>query len=56
MADLYLRFKVRVENGDNWVPTCLYTLVITNRKQNKEQPFSQLYLAHQFAVSLLMVM
>jgi len=32
MADLYLRFKLRVEVGDNEIQTCVYALVITNRK------------------------
>ena len=32
MADLYLRFKLRVEVGGNEIQTCIYALVITNRK------------------------
>jgi len=36
MADLHLRFKVRVEVGYNKMQTCMYALVITNRNQNKE--------------------
>jgi len=32
MADLYLRFKRRMEVGDNEVQTCIYTLAIINRK------------------------
>jgi len=33
MADLYLKFKLRVKLGDGEVQTCIkYALVITNRK------------------------
>jgi len=32
MAELYLRFKLRVEVGDNEIQTCIYALVITNQK------------------------
>ena len=32
MADLYLRFKFRVEVADNIKQTCIYALVITKRK------------------------
>ena len=32
MAGLYLRFKRRVEVGDNEIQTGIYALVITNRK------------------------
>jgi len=32
MADLYLRFKLRVEVCDSEIQTCVYALVITNRK------------------------
>ena len=32
MADLYLRFKFRVEVVGNIKQTCIYALVITNRK------------------------
>jgi len=32
MADLHLRFKLRVEVGDNEIQTYIYVLVITNRK------------------------
>jgi len=31
MADIYLRFKLRVEVGDNEIQTCIYVLAITNR-------------------------
>jgi len=36
MADLCLGFKFCVEVGDNEIETCIYALVITNRKCNKE--------------------
>jgi len=36
MADLYLRFKLRVEVGDKEIQRFIYALVITNRKLNKE--------------------
>jgi len=32
MAELYLRFKLRVEVGNNEIQTCIYALVITNQK------------------------
>jgi len=32
MTDLYLRFNVRIEVSDNEIQTCVYALVITNRK------------------------
>jgi len=32
MADIYLRYKIRVEVGANEIQTCTYALVITNRK------------------------
>jgi len=32
MADLCLKFKLRVEVGDNEIHNCIYALVITNRK------------------------
>jgi len=35
-AELYLRFMLRVEVGDNEIQTCIYALVITNRKLNKD--------------------
>jgi len=30
--NIYLRFKLRVEASDNEIRTCIYPLVITNRK------------------------
>jgi len=30
MADLYLRFKLRVGVSDNEIQTCVYAFVITN--------------------------
>jgi len=36
MADLYLRWKLRVEVDDNEIQTCICALVIANRKLNKE--------------------
>jgi len=32
MADLYLRFKLRIEVSDNEIQTCVYALVISYRK------------------------
>jgi len=32
MADLYLKFKLHVEVGDNEIQTCICVFVITNRK------------------------
>jgi len=32
MADLYLRFKLRVDVGDNEIQTCILGHVNTNRK------------------------
>jgi len=32
MADLYLRLKPREEAGDNEMQTCIWALVVTNRK------------------------
>jgi len=32
MADLYLRFKLRVKVGDNEILIFIYAFVITNRK------------------------
>jgi len=32
MADLYLRFKLRVEVGDNGIETCILVLVIIGLK------------------------
>jgi len=29
MADLYLRFKLRVEAGDNGIQTCIFALAVT---------------------------
>jgi len=29
MADVYLRFKLRIEVSDNEIHTCLYALVIS---------------------------
>jgi len=36
MADLYLRFKLRIELKDNEIHACVYALVISYQKQNKE--------------------
>jgi len=36
MADFHLRFKLRIELSDNEIQSCVYALVISYRKQNKE--------------------
>jgi len=35
MADLYLRFKLRIEVSDNEIQTCVHALVISYRKWNE---------------------
>jgi len=36
MADLYQRFELHVDVGDNEIQSCIYARAITNRKKNKE--------------------
>jgi len=47
MADVFLRFKFRVEVSDNEIRSSIQLLVITNRSKTR---------SHQFAESHLVVM
>jgi len=56
MADIFLRFKLRVVVSDNEIRSCIELLVITNQSKTRRHHFSQLFLMHQFAKSHLVVM
>jgi len=50
---LWLSFELRVDVGDDEIQT---SNVCLTESKNKEQSFSQLFLAHQLLLSRLMVM
>jgi len=56
MADIFLRFKLRVVVSDNEIRSCIQLLVITNQSKTRSHHFSQLFLMHQFVESHLVVM
>jgi len=56
MADLYLRFKLRVEVGDYEYKLVSIRLWSLTASKIKQQQFSQLSVARQLALYHLMVM